>query len=1444
MADPRTFVLIGDFQDNITPALDGINNSIARLKQTMSTMTSKRGGGFSDVTQSVGKLISSQKHLANSIKEVGDAAKVATGELKSYKNMVGKVASAHYHIAKAANQAGDKIASSNNKAIASIDRLDRREKLYASARRQRLRNLSSVGAASYSPTRRTTARPAAAPRMAGGGGGGGGGRGVGYGGSFDMPAFAFGMTLGQGISQPITAAVLSGFQLGVGLLQQSFQYISSSFAERVQDQMTDLQAAGGYFSIAKRQKNPMFTTLQQSVMFTQRTNDVLERLAGDLPGSTEDYVKVSKRIGDSVMRLVDSNEKGAIDYAKELMAKGQLQESYRGVSLEGPQARESAVQVILGELTKKTVLAGFGGTTGRGGAAGAYGLPALMERLITNPDTSMAQLQKYAAVFGDPKIMSALDRAMPELEKAGSDMLARTKVINNMLDEVSPPEMIAAMRKSMAGVLEAYRSAFFSPGTGLFGFGRKLKDASGKLQPLTDVYGRFIRTVEENGKKVEQVVKTAEEADQVDLDVFNMFSDIISNYAAILKPIVDNLHLIWDPLQGIANALRQARIVSIEVLQTFRNYVAGLEKFAEGITDKGLKNSFLSTKSLRATLLTITNLFTELGVLSEADFSKFRNMIIDPKATIDDLGGVLKSLADTFFNSEAATEVGKFFGNILREVVIVLADITDFGKMLGKSNLASGFAEGFGEKGFKALERMFTNIYDMIFSAIGKAISAIPPSILLKIAGYALAGSLVVAGIAGLGMAIGAGVAKLLGMLAASVGQKIASGSMLANCLSNLTGLTCGAAGGGAGRGTQRNSQLRNRRDRMNFLLGAGGEERATRRGLSLKERLRSARQTSYAGPIGPLPAHSFYKGERTAYMRPGRTLMGGAQGDANSMSRLAKKLGKAPMIAPALQAMSGMFQGGGGRSLIRQRNMMGGAARGMAKMGRFVPGGALLFGGIDAAMRVGSGQGAGRAVGGAASSMAGAAAGGKLGAAIGTAFTPGVGTLIGGVIGSVAGGIMGDKLFNTLMPETQKQVFAAQTQMAAASRQMEAANQKGAERTGVDIGAAQSFVEDPMKLYQAATLMGEQNNPTVRALQDAATSLKVVAPKVTEQEKKYNDLINYFIKPADQGGLGYSRQQANLQPEVIAAKKELTRLKESETALRKNVSELFNKLPPKLTESLVKTVGKVSDAALTAAFVAKINNIKVPQVKYNWKDVSPDQPPDPNVASDLFRFPPKPPETKQEGLNLSRYTRSSRKNWGEGCSISGSLGNGSVSSVDSFNSVARSAGLSLTSGYRPGSKGWHGVDRARDYSNGYAPTPQMMEFAQTLASQYGGKLKELIYTPLGYSIKDGRKVAPIAAGSHYNHVHVAYANGIGNPVVAPTEKLAQKIDAQALGKANVKTYTAGKGEFGGSNTFGDINVTVNAAGMSDPREIAYAVAIELGNAVQTKLDANLGFFG
>lgn len=121
---------------------------------------------------------------------------------------------------------------------------------------------------------------------------------------------------------------------------------------------------------------------------------------------------------------------------------------------------------------------------------------------------------------------------------------------------------------------------------------------------------------------------------------------------------------------------------------------------------------------------------------------------------------------------------------------------------------------------------------------------------------------------------------------------------------------------------------------------------------------------------------------------------------------------------------------------------------------------------------------------------------------------------------------------------------------------------------------------------------------------------------------------------------------------------------------------------------------------------------------------------------------------------------------------------------------IAKAFGLVMTSGFRGGDPGWHGKNRARDYSNSSGPTPEMMGFARYVASKFGKGLLELIYTPLGFSIKNGQITAPFAQAAHYNHVHVAMAKGgvlpfVGNfhsGGVAPQEGLAHVAKGEPIG--------------------------------------------------------------
>lgn len=110
-------------------------------------------------------------------------------------------------------------------------------------------------------------------------------------------------------------------------------------------------------------------------------------------------------------------------------------------------------------------------------------------------------------------------------------------------------------------------------------------------------------------------------------------------------------------------------------------------------------------------------------------------------------------------------------------------------------------------------------------------------------------------------------------------------------------------------------------------------------------------------------------------------------------------------------------------------------------------------------------------------------------------------------------------------------------------------------------------------------------------------------------------------------------------------------------------------------------------------------------------------------------------------------------------------LGTGSAT-LDEIRRLAESMGVPLYSHVRTGNpKSYHYTGQAMDFSNSTGPTPEMLKLAQTIAARYGSSLAELYYTPLGYGIKDGKRVSVADLDeevnrTHYNHVHVAVTTG------------------------------------------------------------------------------------
>ena len=177
-----------------------------------------------------------------------------------------------------------------------------------------------------------------------------------------------------------------------------------------------------------------------------------------------------------------------------------------------------------------------------------------------------------------------------------------------------------------------------------------------------------------------------------------------------------------------------------------------------------------------------------------------------------------------------------------------------------------------------------------------------------------------------------------------------------------------------------------------------------------------------------------------------------------------------------------------------------------------------------------------------------------------------------------------------------------------------------------------------------------------------------------------------------------------------------------------------------------------------------------------------------------------------------------------------GSLGGGTATG-GGLELLGGQMGMKKTSSYRKGDPGFHGIGRAMDFSNSTGPTPGMMAFAKAVEAKYGSNLKELIYTPLGYSIQNGKRVPAYAKSNHNNHVHVAYGMGAGNPAFFGSQSAAVAWEKKvAPGNESISSVTTRSGETGGSggNTF-----NINVSGGSNATETAEMVAQEIVSAIQ-----------
>ena len=151
----------------------------------------------------------------------------------------------------------------------------------------------------------------------------------------------------------------------------------------------------------------------------------------------------------------------------------------------------------------------------------------------------------------------------------------------------------------------------------------------------------------------------------------------------------------------------------------------------------------------------------------------------------------------------------------------------------------------------------------------------------------------------------------------------------------------------------------------------------------------------------------------------------------------------------------------------------------------------------------------------------------------------------------------------------------------------------------------------------------------------------------------------------------------------------------------------------------------------------------------------------------------------------------------------SGSL-MGADGALAPYAAIGASDGLHVSSGKRvaggrtiSGGISYHGSGEAIDMAGSPGG---MLKFFKTLRSKYGSRLAELIYTPGGVGIKDGRpfQYTGAVAAQHLDHVHVAVDLGRPGPGIGDGTGRPMASAARSLSGVNLAIDAAYKAGFRG----------------------------------------------
>ena len=435
-----------------------------------------------------------------------------------------------------------------------------------------------------------------------------------------------GMAVASAIGNLVSSTIVGAFRKGADIIRNVINRMISGVQERVDDQLSDIQSAGGIFSMARRKGIKEFGgNFQEALRFQKELNSELAVAAGALPGSTSDYVRTAKGLTDGLMATI-----------------GKDATNFRQAFGDGSNDIKKAMKNALTDFTTKGVLLSQG-------SSGGIPLPQLLERLLSQDKVNVEALgNRFSAMRENPNLKSALEEAEDEINASGANTAKRLQILLEALDKALPAEQINAMKRATSGLLESFRSFFLDPESGLFGLGRVLNFEVASFSADT---GNRLEGTEAMG-------------------LFDLINDGFANIMVVLGEMLPGVASFFDPLSAIGNMFISFREESFSLFNRFNKFSKYFDR-AETLLDLDPEKY---QKGLRSAYFAMISWLESMGVIIEGA-NKIKDTLAGTgELTADFNKQTFTAIMQGFLSSDFMLEFGQSVGKGLALLIGKIRD--------------------------------------------------------------------------------------------------------------------------------------------------------------------------------------------------------------------------------------------------------------------------------------------------------------------------------------------------------------------------------------------------------------------------------------------------------------------------------------------------------------------------------------------------------------------------------------------------------------------------------------------------------------------------------------------------------------------------------------------------------------------------------------------------